>query len=166
MLTGRIQEILRNICDSVDSDTKYTNYELLELLFDNFYHLGLVLEESNCILKDMPESLIQPIVSTLIEHKTDIDDLMTEYEIWMSNDAYYAPKDASFICRFRSGLQYLLENFNGFSKDLDRVLDWIKSYSLDDFDRSLTGFMTYGEGTLQEGDVSPKIPKSHKWWFL
>jgi hypothetical protein len=138
----------------------------LEFLFENFYKLGLVLEESNCTLKDMPESLIQPIVSTVIKSEDDIIRLMSEYEFRMDTEDNYVQVDASYICRFRSGLQYLLENFNGFSEDLDRVLDHMKLYMVEDFDDRLTSWMTFGEGTLQEGDINPRIPKSHNWWFL
>ena len=162
----QLQEIVSKIHSKDLYDSSYTNDKLLELLFENFYKLGLAAEESNCTLKDMPLSLIQPIVSTVIEHETDILILMCKYEGWMSTDAYYAPKNASSICRFRSGLQYLFENFNGLSEDLDRVLDYIKFIGVDDFDVSLTAWMTFGEETLQAGDVNPKIPKSHYWWFL
>ena len=176
----QLQEIVSKIHSKDLYDSSYTNDKLLEIplrgtstkkkllefLFDNFFELGLVLEESNFTLKDMPESLIQPIISTVIKFEKDISLLASEYEYDDMNLPFnYTDKDASYICRFRSGLQYLLENFNGFSKDLDRVLDWIKFY-IDDFDDSLTSWMTWGEGTLQAGDINPRIPKSHYWWFL
>jgi hypothetical protein len=138
----------------------------LEFLFESFYKLGLVLEESNYTLKDIPESLIQPIVSTVIKSEDDIIRLMCEYEYRMDTEDNYVDEDASYICRFRSGLQYLLENFNGFSEDLDRVLDWIKVHMVEDFDHKLTSWMTFGEGTLQADDINIRIPKSHYWWFL
>jgi hypothetical protein len=128
MVPVRVKEILSNICDSLDSFDSCC--KLLEFFFDNIFELGLVLEGSNFNLKEIPESLIQPITSTLMREQQNIvtlfDDLVFEY-MCNTGEWEYQQGNSGFICRLRSSVAFLFDHFTGLSKDLDCALNEINS---------------------------------------
>ena len=174
MLPERVKEMLSNICDSLNSFDSCG--KLLEFFFDNFFELVLVLEGSNFNLKEIPESLIQAISSTLMREQSNIvllfDDLLDHLSIAGCNEWEYQEGNASFICRLRSSVAFLFDHFYGLSKDLDCALDEIKSdvnFDLEIFDAIFQSWTGNACGYLQPDDIDPKdprIPKSHYWWSL
>ena len=136
-----------------------------EDLFGEFCNLGLSLRANNETVKETPSSLVSPVIQAVKHHQRWIEDFVSIYGT-SEIDLEGAVPTAS-ICKVRSGVQFLLDNFSGVSSDFDAVLKSLRENGeVNQFDSNLKVWIDGGfRHNLQSQSIPVNVPKEHWWWF-
>ncbi|EFX84666.1 hypothetical protein DAPPUDRAFT_301127 [Daphnia pulex] len=143
---------------------------LLENLFYRFFKLGLKLIELRDCVKNYPSN-VDATIKSLIGNRRWIQRhlylyTLLDYDCLMASTFHY-------VCRFRSGIQFLVDDFSDISFRFDQILknfkcgDFLNEHNdLEEFDDTLymlkpTNCYLY-PCTF---DNTSSIPKHHWWWF-
>lgn len=131
-------------------------------LFQNFCSLGFQLRASN---QRVSSSLASDTLKTVTTHQYWLQSFISIYGSTRIDLEGAVP--TLDICQIRSGVQFLLEDFKGLTKDFDSVLDNLKVYGeVDDFDNNLRLWMEGGfRDNLRPEQIHPNTPRHHWWWF-
>lgn len=136
-----------------------------------FYEIGIFGEVD--LIKNPQENIEEKV----IQERTKVIECVTKHSDWIANlIPVYARTEIDFIDAFskeavykiRSGIEYLLTDFQGISPEFDKILTEIRSLSSveDEFDTILKEWIRSGlHYPLKEGDIPKNLPKSHWWWF-
>lgn len=135
-----------------------------------FYEIGIFGESE--VAKHPPEN----IRTKVIQSRTKIIEFITKNINWLATYiAAYARKEIDFVdlsskeavYRVRSGIEFLLTDFQEISAEFDETLADLKELSsvYDEFDAILNHWIESGlHYPLKEGDIPKNLPKSHWWW--
>ena len=143
---------------------------LLENLFYRFFKLGLKLIELGDCVKNYPSN-VDATIKSLIENIRWIQRhlylyTLLDYDRRMATEFHY-------LCRFRSGIQFLLDDFSDISFRFDQILknfkfgDFLNEYNdLEDLDSDLHMLKPSDPYLHPDPFETPSsIPKHHWWWF-
>lgn len=142
----------------------------LKNIFLIFYEIGIFGESE--IAKNPPEN----ISAKVLQSRSKIIEFITRHVNWFANYIpAYARKEIDFIdlsskeavYRIRSGIEFLLVDFQGISSEFDSILAELRDLSSvsDEFDTILNHWIESGlHYPLKEVDIPKNLPKTHWWW--
>lgn len=179
-LLGRLLKIEKRFTDLENHPSKpllaYTpersniSIKYLKNILLIFYEIGIFGESE--LTKNPPENIQGKVIQT----RTKIVDFISKHIDWFANYIpAYARKEIDFIdlsskeavYRIRSGIEFLLIDFQGISSDFDTILQELQELSSinDEFDSILNHWIEAGlHYPLKEGDIPKNLPKNHWWW--
>ena len=163
----RVISLLKAL-DTIGGDFGGPEYHLLKdhgmHLFLAFNDLGQKFRAHNETVKQAPLSLVSPIVASVTAHQEWIGDFIYNYgsgEIDLGG-----PVGTKTQCGIRSGVQFLIDDFSGISKEFDAVLKSWNGEEIEEFDHSLKVWIGNGyRESLKPGELPSNIPVEHWWWF-
>lgn len=156
---------------SPSPERSQASVKILKNILLVFYELGIFSEIEQVI--NPPENIKVKVT----ESKCHIIEQITKYSNWISN---YLPvisrRDIDFIdsstkesiYKIRSGIEFLLNDFQSINTEFDKILNEIREFSSveDEFDTILRNWIDSGlHYPLKEVDIPRNLPKSHWWWF-
>lgn len=136
-----------------------------------FYEIGIFGEIEAA--KNPPENIQAKVIQT----RTKIIDFITKHVNWFAHYiSAYARKEIDFldlssrevVYRIRSGIEFLLTDFQGISQEFDQVINELREFSSvnDEFDSIVTDWIESGlHYPLKDVDIPKNLPESHWWWF-
>lgn len=179
-LLGRLLKIEKRFADLENHPSKpLKNYSIensiisikyLKNIFLIFYEIGIFGESESA--RNPPEN----IRTKVLQSRSNIFEFITKHIDWFANFIpAYARKEIDFIdlsskeavYRVRSGIAFLLNDFQEISSEFDETLIELKDLSSvdDEFDTILNHWIESGlHYPLKEVDIPKNLPKSHWWW--
>lgn len=180
-LLGRLLKIEKKFSELESHPSKpLINYSLeksaisvkfLKKILLIFYEIGIFGEIE--IAKNPPDNISAKVIIT----RTKILDFITKHVNWFAHHiSVYARKEIDFVdlsskevvYRIRSGIEFLLNDFQEIVPEFDQTLAELKEFSSveDEFDSILTHWIESGlHYPLKEGDIPKNLSKTHWWWF-
>lgn len=145
------------------SEKSTTSLRYIKKILLNFYEIGIFWEvekETQSITTN------SKVFEYLIKHVNWLAHYIGVYSRREIDFADLSSKEV--VYRIRSGIEFLLTNFQQISPELDQTLEDLREFSSveDEFDSILTLWIESGlHYPLKEGDIPKNLPKTHWWWF-
>lgn len=180
-LLGRLLKIEKRFTDLESHSTKpllnYTpeksavSIKVIKSILLIFYELGIFGEIEG--VKNPPENIQAKVIQT----RTKIIEFITKHLNWFAHYiSAYARKEIDFldlssrevVYRIRSGIEFLLTDFQEISPEFDQILIELREFSSvdDEFDAIITDWIDSGlHYPLKDVDIPKNLPQSHWWWF-
>lgn len=156
---------------SPSPERSHASVKILKNILLVFYELGIFNEIEQ--VKNPPENIKVKVSESTFR----IINQITKYSNWISN---YLPvisrRDIDFvdsstkesIYKIRSGIEFLLNDFQSIDSEFDKILNEIRELSSveDEFDKILKNWIDSGlHYPLKEVDIPKNLAKTHLWWF-
>lgn len=151
-------------------ESSSVSIKCLKTVFLIFYEIGIFGEVE--AVKDPPENIREKV---LVSRKNIIKFITANLDWFADYIPAYARKEIDFIdlsskeavYRVRSGIEFLLEDFQGIYLEFDKVLLELKELSsiADEFDSIINHWIESGlHYPLKEVDIPKNLPVTHWWW--
>lgn len=138
-----------------------------ESLFLKFFDLGIELVAHKLTPKQYSMDLLMSTVKLVIDHRFSIGSFIFCYGLNEIETDYEGINFADIVCKVRSGIQFLLDEFYGVDEEMNRFLDELKEGDVEMFDDRINLWFSNGMQPvdLRNEKCYPIVPKHHWWWF-